>query len=98
MSAIDISENFIGHASDEERRHPGRGSTHRTASAVSLPFGDASFHFATAFMSLMDMPEVERAVGEVVPGAEARRLLSVLDRAPVFRHTSSSKMYATHPG
>lgn len=64
MSAIDISENFIGHASDEERRHP-KGIDYRTASAVSLPFGDASFHFATAFMSLMDMPEVERAVGEV---------------------------------
>ena len=35
------------------------------ASVAELPFEDAGFDFAVAFMSLMDMPEVERVLAEV---------------------------------
>lgn len=40
-------------------------STTASPSAVALPFNDQSFDFATAFMSLMDVPEVNRAFSEV---------------------------------
>ncbi len=38
---------------------------YRRASAAKLPFADESFDFAVAFMSLMDMPEIERVLAEV---------------------------------
>jgi ubiquinone/menaquinone biosynthesis C-methylase UbiE len=63
MTAIDIAAIFIRHAQTEETRAP-LGITYRTASAVELPFADAAFDFATAFMSLMDIPELERVMAE----------------------------------
>ena len=72
MTGIDISENFVRHAREEERREP-RGIRYARASAVELPFQNASFDFATAFMSLMDIPETGRVLAEVFrvlrPGA-----------------------------
>ncbi len=68
MTAVDISGVFLRHAQAREReRSVGIHYVH--ASARSLPFAEAAFDFATAFMSLMDMPEVERVV------AEAHRVL-----------------------
>ncbi len=64
MVGVDISETFVRHASEHEARKP-MGIQYRRASAVELPFGDASFDFAVAFMSLMDMPEIERVLAEV---------------------------------
>jgi ubiquinone/menaquinone biosynthesis C-methylase UbiE len=63
MTAIDIAERFVAHAQEEERREP-LGIDYRVASAVELPFPDQSFDFATAFMSLMDIPEIDRAMEE----------------------------------
>jgi ubiquinone/menaquinone biosynthesis C-methylase UbiE len=63
MTAFDISETFIRYASDAEREKP-LGIDYHLASAVQLPFPDESFDFATAFMSLMDMPEQDRAIRE----------------------------------
>jgi ubiquinone/menaquinone biosynthesis C-methylase UbiE len=63
VTAIDIAEGFIGHARRVEAEAP-LGIDYRVASAVELPFADATFDFATAFMSLMDVPETERAVAE----------------------------------
>jgi len=63
MTGIDIAERFIAHARRAERDEP-LGIEYRPASAVELPFADASFDFATAFMSLMDMPENDLALGE----------------------------------
>lgn len=68
VAAVDISENFITHARQREEEEP-RGIDYRVASAVNLPFDDASFDFAVAFMSLMDIPET------AVVLAEARRVL-----------------------
>lgn len=63
MTAIDIAETFIRHAQSEEKRAP-LGITYATASAVELPFPDGAFDFATAFMSLMDIPETTRVLAE----------------------------------
>jgi len=63
MDAIDIAGIFIRHALAEEMRAP-LGINYREASAVELPFGDEAFDFATAFMSLMDIPETEKVLAE----------------------------------
>ena len=64
MVGIDISENFVRHAREEEARRP-LGIRYTRASAAELPFGDGLFDFAVAFMSLMDVPEVETVLAEV---------------------------------
>jgi SAM-dependent methyltransferase len=63
VTAVDISERFIAHARRAEAEDP-RGIEYRVASAVDLPFPEATFDFATAFMSLMDVPETDRVVAE----------------------------------
>jgi ubiquinone/menaquinone biosynthesis C-methylase UbiE len=63
MTAIDIAPVFISHAQRAEKETP-RGITYQVASAVDLPFADASFDFAAAFMSLMDVPETDRGLAE----------------------------------
>jgi SAM-dependent methyltransferase len=64
MTGIDISPTFVRYAEEAEREHP-LGSRYGVGSALDLPFEDASFDFATAFMSLMDMPETERVLAEI---------------------------------
>jgi ubiquinone/menaquinone biosynthesis C-methylase UbiE len=63
IHAIDIAPTFIRHAQAEEERDP-LGIAYQVADATALPFPDASFDFATAFMSLMDMPDQDRALSE----------------------------------
>lgn len=71
LDAIDIAPTFIRHAQAEETRLP-LGIAYAVASAVELPFPGASFDFATAFMSLHDIPELDRVLAEafrvLVPG------------------------------
>ena len=63
VTAIDVAPRFIAHAVETERREP-RRIAYQIASAVQLPFGNARFDAVTAFMSLMDIPEPERALAE----------------------------------
>lgn len=63
MTAVDISKIFIRHALDLEREEP-MGIDYRVASAVRLPFPDASFDFAAGFMSFMDIAETETVLSE----------------------------------
>jgi ubiquinone/menaquinone biosynthesis C-methylase UbiE len=63
VKAIDISEVFIAYAKQSEAQEP-LGIDYRVASAVDLPFADATFDFATGFMSFMDIPETERVLAE----------------------------------
>ena len=63
MTAVDIAEVFIAHATQAETDQP-LGIDYRVASAVELPFADATFDFATGFMSFMDIPETARVVSE----------------------------------
>jgi len=66
--AVDIAETFIRQGQALERRAPSRirngGISYNVASAVELPFAPATFDFATAFMSFMDIPETERVIAE----------------------------------
>ena len=64
MTGIDISETFIRHATEAEKDEP-LGIRYKRASAVELPFEDEVFDFATAFMSLMDIPETDLVLAEV---------------------------------
>jgi ubiquinone/menaquinone biosynthesis C-methylase UbiE len=63
MHAIDVSPTFIRHAQAEEDRGP-LGIAYQAADGTALPFAEACFDFAAAFMSLMDMPDHCRAVEE----------------------------------
>jgi ubiquinone/menaquinone biosynthesis C-methylase UbiE len=56
VTAIDIAEVFIQHAKQAEEQEP-LGIAYGVASAVELPFADATFDFTTGFMSFMDIPE-----------------------------------------
>jgi len=62
MTGLDISPTFIGYAIADEQADP-LGIEYRLGSGQDLPFADSSFDFVTAFMSLMDMPEPEKAIG-----------------------------------
>jgi ubiquinone/menaquinone biosynthesis C-methylase UbiE len=68
VTAVDISEVFIRYAQQCEEQEP-LGIHYRVASAVELPFADATFDFAVGFMSFMDIPETDRLL------AEAHRVL-----------------------
>jgi SAM-dependent methyltransferase len=63
MSAIDVAPTFVQHAAAVEEAAP-LGIRYGVASAVALPFADASFDFATAFMSLMDVADAWSALRE----------------------------------
>lgn len=63
MVAIDIAPTFIRHARTVEISDP-LGILFLVADALSLPFADIAFDFATAFMSMMDMPDQGRALQE----------------------------------
>jgi ubiquinone/menaquinone biosynthesis C-methylase UbiE len=64
ITGIDISRNFIRHAREAEEKQP-LGIRYEIASAVDLPFDEASFDLTVAFMSLMDIPETEMVLAEV---------------------------------
>lgn len=59
MTALDASPTFLRHA---QAAHPYVRFV--LADAGAMPFADGAFDFATAFMSLMDMPHHDRVVAE----------------------------------
>ncbi|MBN2154609.1 MAG: methyltransferase domain-containing protein [Candidatus Lokiarchaeota archaeon] len=63
MVAIDISEKFIQYAREWEHKDP-LGIEYKVASAVSLPFENDAFDFTIGTMSLMDIPEYDKAIAE----------------------------------
>jgi SAM-dependent methyltransferase len=60
MSAIDISPAFVQSAAEVARSQV----KYAVGSAQALPFRSESFDFCTAFMSLMDVPDQLKALGE----------------------------------
>ena len=63
MTAVDVSPTFLRHARETERNERlGIGYVH--ADAACMPFTAAAFDFATAFMSLMDMPDQAAVLAE----------------------------------
>lgn len=63
MHAIDVAPTFIRYARETEQADP-LAIIYHVGDGMALPFGDASFDFATAFMSLMDMPDPAAALRE----------------------------------
>ena len=64
MSALDIAPTFVRYARAAEEAAP-LGIDYAVGDAMQMPYSDASFDFATAFMSLMDMPDPGRALREI---------------------------------
>jgi ubiquinone/menaquinone biosynthesis C-methylase UbiE len=64
MTAIDIAPTFVRHAEETEEKEP-LGIEYQLGDGAALPFTDASFDFITAFMSLMDMPDLPQALAEI---------------------------------
>ena len=64
MVGIDIAPTFIRHARAVEAAEP-LNIVYEAADGMNLPFDDDGFDFATAFMSLMDMPDQALALREV---------------------------------
>lgn len=63
MRGVDLAPTFLRHARATETAEP-LGIEYLQGDALALPFAAASFDFATAFMSLMDLPHQERALAE----------------------------------
>jgi len=63
MQGIDLAPVFVRYAQETEAADP-LGITYQLASATELPFPEARFDFATAFMSLMDLPDQREAIRE----------------------------------
>jgi ubiquinone/menaquinone biosynthesis C-methylase UbiE len=63
MFAVDVAPTFVRYARDAER-NCSADIRYSSASAQRLPFRDAVFDFATAFMILMDMPDSRAALRE----------------------------------
>lgn len=60
LTALDVSETFVRSARDAET-----SIDHLLADGTTLPFPDAAFDAATAFMSVMDMPDPAATIAEV---------------------------------
>ena len=63
LVGMDIAEVFVQCAKETEQDEP-LGIEYCVATAVELPFSNNSFDFATAVMSLMDIPETDRVIEE----------------------------------
>jgi SAM-dependent methyltransferase len=62
--ALDVVTAMARATAEAERAEP-RGIRVVRGTGQALPFADAAFDFVTAFMSLMDMPDHARVLGEV---------------------------------
>ncbi|MFC2094861.1 class I SAM-dependent methyltransferase [Candidatus Bipolaricaulota bacterium] len=60
---IDVSERFVEHARTMEKQNP-LDIEYAVADACDLQFEDDRFDFATAFMSMMDIPTPDQAIAE----------------------------------
>ena len=64
MTGIDIAPTFVRYAEEAEHEHP-LGIAYLEGTVSCLPFADQEFDFATAFMSLQDIPDQDGALREV---------------------------------
>jgi len=64
MTGLDIAPTFLRHAQETEASDP-RDITYVLGDGLTLPFPEASFDFATAFMSMMDMSDQAGVLREV---------------------------------
>jgi ubiquinone/menaquinone biosynthesis C-methylase UbiE len=63
MQGVDIAPTFVQRSQEVEAESP-LGIVFQAGDGMALPFADASFDFATAFMCFMDMPDQGLALKE----------------------------------
>ena len=61
VAAVDVAESFVTAAAEADRT----GISYLIGDGAALPFRAAAFDAVTAFMSLMDVADPERTLGEV---------------------------------
>jgi ubiquinone/menaquinone biosynthesis C-methylase UbiE len=64
MFAVDVAPTFVRLAAEMESKE-GAAIRYAVASALALPFAPGQFDFATAVMSLMDLPDHKLALKEI---------------------------------
>jgi SAM-dependent methyltransferase len=96
VTGIDISETFVRHAKGAEDAHP-LGIDYRLASAVDLPFDEATFDFVMAFMSLMGRFRDGTCAGRGLPGAPTWRFLPVLHHPSLLRYAAPQEPARREP-
>jgi SAM-dependent methyltransferase len=84
VTAIDISDVFLGHAQHSEEREP-LGIGYLGASALRLPFADATFDFVTGIMSFMDIPSTDCVLAEVYRALKPGGFLQFSITHPCFK-------------
>jgi 2-polyprenyl-3-methyl-5-hydroxy-6-metoxy-1,4-benzoquinol methylase len=83
MFAIDVAPTFVRLASEMETRQ-GDAIRYAVASALALPFAPGQFDFATAVMTLMDLPRSSTGPERNLSRSARRRLPSVFDTASLL--------------
>ena len=104
MFGIDVAPTFVRFAVDTEKK--GRhGIRYAVASALELPFAPQRFDFATAVMSLMDLPDHSQALKEIHRVLRAGAFLQFSITHPCFfpphrrlLRTPEGKAYAVEIG
>ena len=86
IAALDVAESFITAAAGQDRS----GICYLVGDGTALPFRASAFDAVTAFMSLMDVAEPERTLGEVArvlqPGGFVQfSVLNPVMSAPIGR-------------
>jgi ubiquinone/menaquinone biosynthesis C-methylase UbiE len=104
MFAVDIAPTFVHLAAEMERRDQD-AIRYAAATALELPFGPGQFDFATAVMSLMDLPDHLLALEEIHRVLRAGGFLQFSISHPCFNppyrrllRTPQGKAYAVEVG
>lgn len=104
LTAIDVSDKLIKKAKNTESEFP-LGIEYITASATALPFDDNEFDFATSFMCLMDVHNVEKALSEAYRVLKPNGFFQFSITHPCFNtphrknlRNANSKTYAIEVG
>jgi len=92
MTGVDISPKFLQYAWEKEPERQ-LGIRYLTASGSALPFADESFHFAAAFMSLMDMANHDEAVREAYRVLKPRGFFQFSITHPCFNTPRFKNVY-----
>ena len=91
MFGIDFAPTFIRHAREAEQHTPLDIEFH-LADCKELPFAQASFDFAVAFMSLMDVDDLDRALDEAYRVLKPGGFLQFSILHPCFTAIGSQKV------
>jgi ubiquinone/menaquinone biosynthesis C-methylase UbiE len=91
MFGIDFAPTFIRHAREAEQ-HTLLNIEFHLADCKELPFAQASFDFAVAFMSLMDVDDLDRALDEAYRVLKPGEFLQFSILHPCFTAIGNQKV------